>query len=222
MTDTDTNAPASRAAPPRRGATVRLAQRELSIISLAVVAFMIGVLGFLGYRAMMGFKASHDLLIAKQNLHMLHEAFYNYAQDWDQQLPPADRWTDSIAGYLSSSGQPGGALASLHGPGDGKAITYVLNDLAAGFNIESNKTRPDPGGRRRSIDQSRLILLIERPGAGSNEHVTIPPQTDPTAEQALLKELAFPHGSDDTDNAATVVLYADGTQRQLTRRDLRQ
>ena len=197
----------------RRTATVRLSQRELSRISLAVVLVIIGALGFLGYRAMLGFKANHDLLIGKQNLHMLHEAFSHYALDWDQALPPADRWTDAVAGYLSSSGQPGGPMASLHGPGDGPAITYVYNDLAAGQSTES--------GARRTIDPSRLILLIERPGAGPNEHVRIPPQTNPQAEKALLKQLAFPHGSDDAESASTVVLYASGTQRVLTRRDLR-
>jgi hypothetical protein len=205
---------------PKRNATLRLSPQDLTRISIAVVVFIIGVLGFLGYRALMGFKASHDLIIAKQNLHSLHEAFYNYAQDWDQQLPPAERWTDAIAGYLSSTGQPGGALASLHGPGDGKQITYIFNDLAAGYSLESGKTGK-ASGAIRAIDPSRLILLIERPGAGPNEHVTIPPQSNPEAEQALLKELAFPHGADDVDNASTVVMYANGSQRVLTRRDLR-
>jgi len=199
---------------PRRKATVRLGQRDLSIISVSVVVFIVGVLLFLGYRAMLGFKANHDMLIAKQNLHMLHEAFYNYAQDWDQKLPPADRWTEAVSGYLSGSGQPGGPQASLHGPGDGKQISYVYNDLAAGYSLES--------GEKRTIDPARLILLIERPGAGPNEHVMIPPQTNPDAEQALLKVISFPHGSDDADTAATVVLYANGSQRVVIRRDLAQ
>lgn len=201
-------------APPRRGATVRLSQRDLSRISVAVVAFIVGVLGFLGYRAMLGFKANHDLLIGKQNLHMLHEAFYNYAQDWDGRLPPADRWTESVAGYLSSSGQPGGALAALHGPGDGPSISYVYNDLAAGYHLEPGATR--------TIDPSRLVLLIERPGGAPNAHVKIPPQGNPQADLALLNLLAFPHGSDDTENASTIVLFANGSQRVITRRDLKQ
>ena len=214
----DPNSQSPNPQPRRRGATVRLSQRELTRISCGVVVFIVAVLGFLGYRAMMGFKASHDLLIAKQNLHMLHEAFFNYAQDWDQRLPPAERWTESISGYLSSSGQPGGPLASLHGPGDGKKISYVYNDLAAGYSLESGK-RGSTEGARQSIDAGRLILLIERPGAEDNAHVNIPPQINPEAEQALLKHLSFPHGSDDTLNASTVVVYADGTQRVLTPRD---
>jgi hypothetical protein len=48
----------------------------------------------------------------------------------------------------------------------------------------------------------------------------IPPQTNPEAEQALLKVISFPHGSDDADTAATVVLYANGSQRVVIRRDL--
>ncbi len=210
MSETETNLdqPA-----PRHGPTMRLAQRELSLISLTVVLVIVALLGFIGYRALQGFKANHDMLIAKENLHLLHEAFFNYAQDWDQMYPPADRWTDSIAGYLSGSSQPGGALASLHGPGDGPEISYVYNDLAAGYSLDAHG--------KRQFDPSRLILLIERPGAGPNVHVAIPPQVDPEAEHALLQQLAFPHGSDDPQTAATVVLYATGAYKVFTRRDLR-
>jgi hypothetical protein len=207
---------------PRRKASVRLSQRELSRISCGVVVFIIAILGFLSYRALMGFKANHDLLIAKQNLHMLHEAFYNYAQDWDQHLPPAEHWTGSVSGYLSGSGQPGGPLASLHGPGDGRTIKYVYNDLAAGYSLESGRRDAGHEGSGQHIDASKLVLLIERPGAGDNAHVEIPPQRNPDAERALLQQLAFPHGEDDTENASTVVLYADGTQRVMTRRDFKQ
>ena len=192
---------------------MRLSQRELSRISLAVVALIVCVLGFLGFRAMMGFKANHDVLIAKENMHSIHKAFYAYAQDWDQHLPPADRWTDSIAGYLSSSGQPGGPKASLHGPGDGRQLTYVYNDLASGQSL-------DPADKH-AIDPSRLVLLIERPGAEPNAHVVIPPQINRQAEQALFKELSFPHGSDDAENASTIILFANGNSRVVTRRDFK-
>ena len=170
---------------------------------------------------MLGFKAAHDLVIARENLHRLHQAFYNYAQDWDQRLPPADHWTDSISGYLSGAGQPGGPLASLHGPGDGPQIGYVYNDLAAGYSLESGRRDAASGAGRRAIDPSRLVLLIERPGAGENLHVTIPPQGNPQALKALSEQLAFPHGADDSDHAATVVLYASGSQSVVTRRDFK-
>jgi hypothetical protein len=207
---------------PHRNATVRLSQRELTRISCGVVAFIMLVLGFLGYRAMLGFKANHDLLIAKENLHRLHQALYNYAQDWDQRLPPAEHWSEAISGYLSSSsGQPGGPLASLHGPGDGAKIGYVYNDLAAGYSLESGKRDSAGHGERNAVDGSRMVLLIERPGAGEDEHVVIPPQGNATADKALFELLAFPHGADDAEHAATVVLYANGSQSVLIRRDFR-
>ncbi|HLJ56182.1 MAG TPA: hypothetical protein VKT77_14170 [Chthonomonadaceae bacterium] len=205
--------PEIEAAPPVRSATVRLSQRELTIISCSVVALIVCVLGFLGFRAMLGFKASHDLLIAKQNMHALHKAFYSYAQDWDQRLPSAANWTDAVAGFLSSTGQAGGPLAALHGPGDGKEISYVYNDLAAGRSLDTSE--------RKGVDLAHLVLLIERPGAEPNAHVSIPIQGNPDAEAALQKQLTFPHGSDDSDNAATLVLYADGHQDVLTPRYFR-
>ena len=207
------NQTATPAPPERRAATVRLSQRELTRISTGVVVLILFVLIFLGYRAMLGFKANHDILLAKENMHSLYKAFFGYAQDWDQRLPPADRWTESVAGYLSSSGQPGGPMAALHGPGDGKQISYVYNDLAGRQSI-------DPADKR-TLDLSRLVLLIERPGAGPNAHVYIPLQTDTVAERALVKELSFPHGSDNADSASTVILYASGRQTVVTRLDYR-
>jgi hypothetical protein len=205
---------------PRRRATVRLSQRELTRISCGVVVFIIMVLGFLGYRALLGFKANHDLSIATDNLKRLHQAFYNYAQDWDQRLPPTEHWSEAISGYLSSGGvQPGGPLASLHGPGDGAKIGYVYNDLAAGYSLEPGNR--DMAGTQNAVADTRLVLLIERPGAGPDEHVVIQPQGNATAEKALFELLAFPHGADDVDHAATVVLYASGSQRVMTRRDFR-
>lgn len=218
MSDTE---PQTTPLPPRRRATLRLSQRELTRISLGVILIIVGSLGFLGYRAILGFRSSHDILIAKQNLHMLHEAFYNYAQDWDNRLPPAERWTDAISGYISSMGQAGGHLAALHGPCDSGTVGYVYNDLAAGLNIESGKREGAKDKYRKNIDPSRLILLIERPGVEENVHVLIPPQGNPEGEAALLKQLAFPHGSDDTESASTVVLYADGSHRVWTRHDFK-
>lgn len=216
MTDTQPNLPPPSA--PRRKATMRLSQKELSQISLAVVIFVIAVLGLIGYRAMLGFRTNHDLLIAKQNLHQLHEAFYGYAQDWDQRLPQTERWTDAIFGYLSGSGQPGGPQSALHGPGDEGTVTYVYNELAAGYSLESGKL----AGNGRSYSPSKIVLLIERAKVGPNTHVMIPPQVNPDAEQALYKELQFPHGADDPETASTVVLYADGSQKVWTRHDLKQ
>jgi hypothetical protein len=219
MSDDQTAPPAQEPLPrPEKKATLKLAQRELTRISTAVVVVIVLILCVAAYRTYKNFKAQRDIVIARGNLLALYKAFSNYAQDWDGKLPPADRWTDAIAGYLSASpGTPGGAMSYLHGPGDHGTLGYVYNDLAAGFDL-------DPTGeqyRKQKIDPRELVLLIEKPDAEPNAHVAILPQGTDVGEEALAKLLAFPHYEDDLNNATSVVIFANGTPVTLTRRDLK-
>src|SRR5947207_3932288 len=130
----DTSVATSR---PERKATVRLGQRELSFISLAVILLITGTLLFGCYRAFLSFKAHRDTVIAQDNLLALYKAVRGYAMDYDGHLPPAEIWTESVAGYLSAPpSKPGGKLSYLHGPGDKGQVGYVYNDLASGYNLE--------------------------------------------------------------------------------------
>jgi hypothetical protein len=223
MSKIETEEPQIKAqAPPRfeRKATVRLGQRELSRITLAVVLLVLGTLAFGVWRVFKNFKAQRDVVIATTNLHALYNALSVYSEDWDSRLPLAETWTDAATGFLSAPpGTPGGKMSYLHGPGDGETVGYVYNDLAAGYNLRPTYAEQD---RQKEVDPGRLVLLIERPGAKENAHVRIPPQDSLQGEQALAKELSFPHYADDTDNAMTVVLFADGTIRRFTRRDFKQ
>lgn len=199
---------------------MRLSQRELSRISLAVVVIVVCALGFGLYRLFVNFRSARDIVIAKENLLTIYKAAILRSDDWEHHLPEADKWTDQVAGYLTAPpNTPGGPMSYLQGSGDGsQPIGYVYNDLASDYNLE-------PGGndtKSRNIDPSRLVLLIERPGVGSNAHVSIPPQVSQEAEQALYKQLSFPHYSDDPKNATTVVLFASGRIVTMTRQDFAQ
>lgn len=207
---------------PKRKATVRLSQRELSRISLAVVLVIVGLLLFGLFRVFQGFKSSRDIVIAQDNLLALHKAMRQYAGDWDNRLPDAEKWRDSTLGYLSAPPhKPGGAMAYLHGPGDNGTVGYVYNDLASGYNVETGKTSKEKTGVEMPVDPSRLVVLIERPDAPDNAHVRIPPQGNAQGEAALYKELTFPHNSQDEVNATTLVLFADGSVSRLLRRDFK-
>jgi hypothetical protein len=54
-----------------------------------------------------------------------------------------------------------------------------------------------------------------------NAHEAMPPQTSTQNEAAFGKLLSFPHGSDNPDNARTVILYADGHIDIVTRKDFK-
>ncbi len=218
MADEDRNALIEIADAPRpeRRATLRLGQRELGAISITVILVIVAALGLAGYRIFLGFKSTRDLVIADSNLHALYSAMQRYSEDWDDRLPSAPDWTDKVAGYLSAPpNTPGGAQSYLHGSGDSVAVGYVYNDLAAGYNLRPTGTND----RQRQIDPGQLVLLIERPDAPRNAHVAIPPQGSAQGEQALYHELAFPHFADDTKEATTVVLFANGSLRRYKRLD---
>lgn len=207
-------APATR---PERKATMRLGQRELNCISLAVILLVTGSAVAVAIRIFGNMHSLRDIQITDENMHTLYKAMQRYADDWDSRLPPAENWMEAVRGYLSSPpGKPGGVNAYLSGSGDGGRVGYVYNELAAGYNLQ-------PAGRddrQQSVPPGKLVLLIERPDAPPNAHTRIPPQLDAASEQALFKELAFPHFADDSQNATTVILFADGSTRRLFRRDL--
>lgn len=204
---------------PERKATLRLGQRELSLISMGVVLFSIAIVGFFGYRIYLNFKITRDMIVAENNLRALYTAMRSFGHDWEGRMPKADEWMEQTAGYLSAPpGTSGGALAYLQGPADSGTVGYVFNDLASGYNVETNKN-----AKGELINPANLILLIERPGVAreENAHTPIPIQNNLQGRQALEKALTFPHNADDIENATTLVLYANGRIQRLLRRDFK-
>lgn len=200
-------------------ATLRLGQRELTRLTLAVILFIVAGLLYGGWKAVEGFKTKRDLVIAQDNLLNLYRGMRGYSLDYDSKLPPAENWSDAVVGYLNSSqARPGGKEAYLTGSSEQGPVAYVYNDLAAGYNLEPNGKEDD---RRRRIDPHDLILLIERVGAPRNAHALLPLQDNLSHKEALLKQMNFPHFADDDKNAVTVLLYADGRIETLTRLDMK-
>ena len=202
---------------PERKATIRLGQRELSRISLTVILLISAGLLFAGYRLFLGFKSQRDITLARANLHTISVGLSAYAQDWNGKLPPAERWQETVAGFLpSSGGRNSGAGSVYSAPGDGADVGYVYNELAAGYNLEPTDKEHD---RQKKLPLDQLILVIERTGAPLNSHVLIPAQGDAQGEAALYKVLDFPHNASDPQKATTVLLYANGSVVTRTKQD---
>ena len=200
-------------------ATLRLGQRELSRITLVVIAAIVLGLLYGGWKAVEGFKAKRDLVIAKDNMLNIYRAMSGYSLDYDSKLPPAESWADAVFGYLNSSqARPGGKESYLIGSSELGPVGYVYNDAASGYNLEPNG-RPDD--RRSKIDPHDLILLIERVGAPRNAHANLPMQDTQSHKEELFKQMSFPHFTEDENTAMTIVLYADGHIMTPTRRDMK-
>ena len=107
---------------PERKATIRLGQRELSRISLAVI-----LIDFHGGAAFSpdtaSFSASNRSATSRwpaQTCIPLSVAFSAYAQDWNGQAAPCGtHWQEEIAGYVPNSGARGASLSAFSAPGDG-------------------------------------------------------------------------------------------------------
>lgn len=204
-----------------RKATLRLGQRELSLISIGAIIFSVAILAFFGYRIYLNFRITRDLIVAENNLRALYTAMHSgYAQDWEGKLPTAAKWVEQTAGYISAPpNTPGGPMSYFQGAADSGKVGYVFNDLASGYNVETGKN-----AKGEAINPSRLVLLIERPGVPPDKsiHIPIPLQGNMQGEEALLKELKFVHNSDDTKTATTVILYANGRVQRVQRQDFEQ
>ena len=215
--ETPINSSPEMPARPERRATLRFRQREMSRLSLAIGLLVIAGLVFAGYRVFLNFKSQRDIVIAKNNLRMLYQAAKLYSMDHDGHFPPAQTWTDSIAGYLSAPpGTPGGPESYLHGPGDGAIVGYAYNDLAGDYNLEPNGKEAE-----KQLPENELPLFIEMPDAPRNAHVTIPAQGNAQGVEALSKILAFPHYASDPKNATTILMMTNGSLETITRQDLK-
>lgn len=202
-----------------RRATLRLGQRELSRITMAFGALILAGVLFGMYHVYLNFKSQRDIVIAKENLLALYKGMRHYADDWDDHLPAASKWTDDVAGYLSApSDTPGGALAALHGPADDGTVSYAYNIQASRYNLAPVGTAEN----RNYVDPATLPLLVERLNAPRNAVVDIPPQVSAQAQAAFLKQLQFVHYASDPTHASTVVLFASGSIVVYTRKDLEQ
>ena len=201
---------------PERKATIKLGQRELSRISLAVVLLIVTGLLFGVYRLFMGFKSQRDITVSQANLRAIHVALSNYAQDWNERLPPAERWQETLALYLPASGSGSGSRASVfQAQGDDGAVGYVYNELAAGYNLEPKRD----DDRQKLVAPNQLVLVIEKANAPLNAHVLIPAQGSAQGETALFHALEFPHYAADPEKATTVVLFANGSVLRRTKQD---
>lgn len=208
---------------PRRKATVRLGRREMAWISISIIVAILLLFLYIVFRGFMSYKVSHDLTIGRENLNSIYKAMGAYAEDYDRILPPAEEWYFVAQGYLSNTRRAGGKESLLRGPGDGKTIRYVFNSLASGLNLETG----EPGANvkkmgYKTLNPSEVVLLIERPGGKEGETVFIPPINTRSARTKLYEELAFPHGVDEGDKAKTLILYANGSIRTWTRKDLQE
>ena len=205
---------------PERKATLRLGQRQLSLISLTAISIVVVALLWVGYKGFIDFKITRDVSEADSHMHELYKAMRGYSMDTDEKLPIASKWTEQVAGYLSAPPSlQGGKMAYLRGEDEyGKPIHYVYNDLVSDYKLEDRIT---PEEQRATLELRNVVLLIEMPGEGENVHIRIPPRNTPQGEEALAKLLTFPHNAGSPDKATTVVLYANGSTERLTRKDLK-
>jgi hypothetical protein len=91
----------------------------------ALIALTLMGLAAMVVQAFLSAKASADSFRCTDHLRALSSAMLMYRTDWDEQLPPASRWSDAAMPYLSKPGVadllPADELTSSHKSGDRNA-----------------------------------------------------------------------------------------------------
>lgn len=138
--------------------TVRQSRELRSLLFAGALALLSGAFGA-AQQAADPAKA-HQSACAS-NLYQLSKAMLMYAQDYDNRLPPADRWSRALLPYYKSA-------QTLSCPADGKADGYALNRNLSGADLkrvakpaetvllfESDQHKPNASGTREAAAETR-------------------------------------------------------------------
>jgi prepilin-type processing-associated H-X9-DG protein len=144
--------------------------------------------------------ALQERAACQANLHQLGLALSMYTQDYDDRLPPANKWTPSFLPYLEGT-------AVLKCPSDKKTHSYAMNQLLNGRAVlkiyrpdktpslfESNLHRSSASGTTAVIakpprhDDGNNYLFVD----GRVQWLTKPPLFDNTPKPKKPKKPAKP------------------------------
>jgi prepilin-type processing-associated H-X9-DG protein len=78
-----------------------------------------------------------------------------YAEDWDERLPPADRWRSAAA---AREGDHGKVLMRYRCPSDERPFAYAVNRNVAGAVPDWDKVKP-----------AETVMIAEHPARGPND-----------------------------------------------------
>jgi hypothetical protein len=142
------------------GAALRRGEsRERTAATLAVAGIFALIGGYYLWAELAAQRKTAQSVRCRENLKALSLGLLMYASDWDDRLPPADRWADVIDGAKYLPDRDTAQRATLfHCPAaTGTPYGYALNRSVA-------------GGSLADIDVIRTALLFETDAAERNAH----------------------------------------------------
>lgn len=106
---------------------------QAGVVLLEAILFVLASLGF--QKPMLAAKVVSQQLSCMQNMKNLSSALLLYSQDWDETLPPAQRWSDATITYLMRDPSPsiksmssnGEASEFFHCPAAKTPYSYAFN-----------------------------------------------------------------------------------------------
>ena len=166
------------AQPQPRKATWRMGVRERMRLQWVVVAFICVLLYFVVFRpAYIYIVERRDFQTCQSNVRQIAQAIAIYRGDYDDTLPLASNWMDSVQGFTTATSGTGRTVEDIFRcPLDksGAPSSYAYNDLLSGLSPTVHATDREAEERRTLIGRmDRAPLVIEKPGTPRNGHVTL-------------------------------------------------
>jgi hypothetical protein len=131
-----------------------------------VVVGLLWILTFFVGRALQPLAVIGKTVTCRANVQQMTRAFGIYAEDWQGQLPPSDRWMDRTAGYVDTPDR-------FHCPSVAKPgapeYGYAMNSRVAGKNRET----------MRDADRAELVYdssNLARNASDAVASLPIPPR----------------------------------------------
>lgn len=140
-----------------------------------------------------------DFVTCQSHVREIARGIGNYVSDWDQTLPVASTWMDSVAWNMAPPSNTGFKVEDLFRcPRDksGAPSSYAYNTLLDGLPREGASKSQNIGERLKAIGRvDRAPLVIEKFGGARNAHVTLRNWNDVTSNMTLPHDLGSPTGS---------------------------
>ncbi len=171
--------------------SIRIGPREGKYISNAIIGLIIVGLILIAQPFYKRMVETRDLQTCQSNAQVIAKAIQTYSADWDDTLPPGERWMENI--YSNIAPRSGSGFKPedyLRCPKDKSKSdsSYAYNDMVAGLSFTVKPDEAEANARwNRLGDLGKVAMIFEKHGSARNAHATLATWDD------LAKELTMPH-----------------------------
>ena len=165
-----------------------------------VVIVIICLLLYLAFKpVVLSLIQTRNFQTCQNNIRKISQGIRNYAEDWDETLPPASIWQDAAESNISATSGTGFTVDSyFHCPLDksGKPCSYCYNSWLGGLSLITKPENMKAEERLKEIGRlDHAVLIIEKFGGERNQNQTMKNWNDVIAVMNCPHNIPDPTGS---------------------------